>query len=523
MDLWTILEVSRHHWLLIFLLTALGLSAGAWYSKSRPDTYSTEVLIQKLDRVNPLSSATMDMGYQGWSTDAMASEVELIRSAAVLEPVVRSMALPLALPEDPGLRAVLLAGAEVGERVAPGSYLLRETGEQLQLVSGESGEVLSETTAGGVLEGPGFRIPVEEWPRLPGDIALHTQGWADALDGLRGGIGVAQAEYTSLIRVYFTAGNATFAAAVVNGVAESYRSRAASVAREEASRRREFLAEQLAAVADSVRQAQTAMATFQQEANVLDPASEGQNLARSLREEQLRVRQLRYQQTLLQSLVTNLSDDGSGDGLERIVTLSEEMVPGAQVAYGRLRELQDERRRMTADRFGYRESSTRVAVVDSLIAGAKQELRTLAGEALDLTRTRLAEAQQEVGQFQAEVDELPAQATAMMRLEQSTEAVLANFDLLSERYYEAQIAEAVAAADVEIVDFARVPTRPDSRNGLFPVLLAGLIGLGGGAFGAVLREGLNKTIRRAGDGKVAQRRRPSRHSRPCFATPAPKT
>jgi capsular exopolysaccharide synthesis family protein len=351
--------------------------------------------------------------------------------------------------------------------------------------------------------GPGFEIPVDQLPELDGDVPLYTSSWSDALDGLRGGVGIIREQLTNLIRLRFTASDSEFAALVVNGVAESYRDRAEATMRQSATRRREFLARQLATAADSVREAQVAMAEFQEEEQILDPGSRGTGLTQELRAEELAVRQLRYQESLLESLVSSLDDRGSSEGVERIITLSAEMVPGAETAYQRLRELQDDRSRLTADRFGYREGSSRVAVVDSLIVSARAELRGLAGESLDLTGTQLSAAERRVSQLRGEVDELPAQATAINQLEQRTQSVLRNFDLLNERYYEAQIAEAVATADVEIVDFARPPAQPDGRSTVIPIVLAGLLGLGTGLFGAIAREGLDKTIRRSGDAESA--------------------
>lgn len=480
-------------------MTLLAGGLGAAWSVQQVDTYTAEALVRKLGQRNPVSNAPLDVGIQAWNTDAMATEVQLLGSAAVLEPVIAQLALPVDLPLDPRLRLVLLSQARASQDVRAGSFLLRAGGGELQLLDANSGATIDATGAGGVLVGPGFEIPVEQVPELDGDVPLSTSNWTDAIDGLRDGLGILREDQTNLIRLRFTAPDSEFAALVVNSIAESYRDRAEATMRQSATRQREFLAGQLATAADSVREARVAMAEFQEGSQILDPGSRGTSLTQELRAEQLAVRQLRYQESLLESFVSSLDDQGSSEGVERIITLSSEIVPGAEPAYQRLRELQDERSRMTADRFGYREGSSRVAVVDSLIVSARTELRGLAGESLDLTGSQLSEAEQRVSQLQSEADELPAQATAMNQLEQRTQSVLRNFDLLNQRFYEAQIAEAVAAADVEIVDFARPPVDPDSRSTVIPIILAGLLGLGTGLFGALAREALDKTIRHSGD------------------------
>lgn len=500
-DIGLVLEVFRRRWLVILGVTTLAIAVGARFSLIQTDTYTSTAIVQKLAQSSPLSSVAFDAVGQGLPPDAMASEVELLQSRAVLAPVVRNLGLNLLFSDPEGAQG-LSEGASSDSLVAPGSFTLRRVGESLELLD-VAGSRLATAGPGEGLNGPGFRIQVPQSLALSDPIELTVIALPDAVDRLRGNLFVSQAEYTSLIRIRYTAASADQAATVANAVADSYFARAASVAREGASRRREFLAEQLASVADSVRQAQAAISDFQRDSRVLNPASEGESLADGLRREELRIRQLRYQQGLLQSLVSGLSDATGGEGIERIVTLSEEMVPGAQTVYSRLRGLQDERQRLIGDRYGYREGSSRVAVLDSLIAGARQELRTLAEESLDLTGTQLAEAQQEAAQIRAQVGQLPGQATAITRLEQTADGVMATFDLLSARFYEAQIAEAVASADVEIVDYATPPSRPDPRNPVLPILLAAMLGIGTGGFGALALEGLNKTVRRSGDAEAA--------------------
>lgn len=495
-DLGLIFQILRRRWLMVAALTLLTAAAGASYALSRPDVFTSTAIVQKQERSSPLASDVFSAAGQGLPPDAMASEIELLESRAVLGPVVRSLGLNVQGLED--AVGQFIGGLEVDSLFDAGDYVVRPVGNSLALTSAAGAE-LSVAMSGDTLRGPGFRVPVLDPGELDGPAEFSVLGIPDAVAELRRDLEVFQARSTSLIRIQYTARSPERAAAVVNAVADSYWDRAAAIAREEASRRREFLAGQLASVADSVSQAQAAIAGFQEQSRVLNPVSAGETLAESLRLEEQQIRQLRYQQGLLQSLVFGLSDNVGGEGLERIVTLSDEMVPGAPTVYGRLRSLQDERRRLTTDRYGYREGSSRVAVLDSLIESARSELRGLAEESLDLTGTRLAEAQQAASRIRSQVSELPGQATAINRLEQEAEGILATFDLLSERFYEAQIAEAVASADVEIVDYATPPSRPDPRRTAIPVVFATLLGLFTGTVGAVFLESADKTVRRPGD------------------------
>lgn len=500
LDLGFVVEVLRRRWGLILAILTVAIAAGVGFSMNRQDTYTSEALIRKLESTSPLVSTSAEQR-PGPPLDEMASEVELLQSRSVLEPVVGQLALRLRLPEHSHLRSRILGGVFAETEGASGEYLIRPHAQGAELTTAD-GAVVAVVDSSGLLEGPGFTIADGDWTALDGPVPLTVVGLADALEDVLAHLTISQTENTSLIRIRYTAEDPVFAAAVVNAMANSYLDRAVAGAREAASRRREFLGSQLASVADSVRGAQSALSDFQRESRVLDPESEAENLGSSLREEEIQIRELRYRQNLLSSLSAGLSD-GSGEGLERIVTLSEEMVPGARAVYTRLRDLQDERRRLTADRYGYQEGSSRVGVLDSLIAGTTSELRSLVDESLDLAGTRLAESQQQAGQIRAQVGQLPVQATAMNRLEQRAEGMLATFDLISARFYEAQVAEAVASANVEIVDYGSPPAGPDPSSSVLPVLLAAVLGLALGGSIAVTFEGMDKTVRRVGDAEGA--------------------
>lgn len=502
LDVGRLIALARRRWPLIVAVALTLVVLTTWWTLRRPDLYTSQALVQKLEVASPLSSLATAAGGGGLPPGAMASEVELIESDAVLGRAVARLALDLRLPQHPARRSAILAGASSSGESVPGEYVLRRDGEVVTL-AGRGGSEIASGAPGDTLDGPGFRIPVSPAIHAGEEVPLQVVAIPDAISDLRDELAIVQAENTRLIRIRIRTPDPDLSAAIVNAVADAYQLRAADVARDEATRRRAFLAEQLASVADSVREAQAALTEFQQTAQVLDPATEGEGLAQGLRAQEAEVRQLDYQQNLLRSLVGNLENSSSGEGMERIVTLSEDVIPGAAPVYARVRQLEDERRRLTTDRYGYREGSSRVAVLDSLIGSAREELRSLAQEALNLTGSRLQEARSEASQLRSQVGQLPAQATAIQQLEQNAATVLGTFNLLSARFYEAQVAEAVAAADVEVVDHATPSLRPDERAVGIPIALAGIIGLGLGLAGALLVESLDRTVGRSGDVEAA--------------------
>ncbi len=332
----------------------------------------------------------------------------------------------------------------------------------------------------------------------------RLDGPGDPVEWLRSRLEVTAARGTNLIRIDYTADDPGLAADVVNAVVEAYRSRSARAAIEEAVRRREFLAHQVAGLEDSVRVARERLADYQETSLVMDPAVTGTQLSESLRGEDARLRQLRYEASLVESLMTALDgSDPAAEGLERIVAATGDLLPGAQAIHEELRRLEGERTRLTAARYGYREESTPVLAVDSLIAKARRDLYAIAGQSLTLLRRRVREGERRIAELRREVADIPSRAAEISRLEQTAEAVQATFQTLAARYHEAQIAEAVVLPDVEVVDMAVPPRAPDPRSWLGPLLLSLIVGFGVGFGVAVLREKLSTVVRRVGDAESA--------------------
>ena len=133
-----------------------------------------------------------------------------------------------------------------------------------------------------------------------------------------------------------------------------------------------------------------------------------------------------------------------------------------------------------------------------MIASVKSEMRSVVEYSLRLLEDRLANTEQRVAQLQADVGDLPARAAEFTRLKQHVDQVQNIFDMLAEQYYEAQIGESIEMGDVEIVDSAPVPIRPDPSNARRNTLLATILGLVLGMGLAFSAEHFDPRLRDAG-------------------------
>lgn len=490
------LETARRRWWLIALAGLIGLSIGWWSQKQEVAQFTAESLLQRETNDSPLVGLGI-MGEHSTGED-LAAQLEILRSSAVLLPVVDSMGLRVVLG-DRTSRARLIEEVEV-DPDTHGRYLLSLEGAPLVLRSADDGREVAAAPPGEWLEGAGFRIRTMEGADPETPVPLSILSPQAAVDRMRAGLRAEQVQRTNLIRLRYTGSDPVLAAGIVNEVARSYQRYSGKRAQEEAKRRREFIAEQLAQVADSMYLEQERLQEYQEEAGILDPTMDGQALAVTLLETEAEWRRLRFQEGLLETVLVGLrSETDTPEAYQRVVALGSELLPVGHALYSRLRELEVERERLTASRFGYTDQGSRVEVLDSLISVTREEMRAVTAQSLALLRERRQEAERRSNELRQEVGQLPAQAGAFGRLKQQVDAAQQIFNVLSGKYYEAQIAEAVESGNVEIVDRAPVPSMANPRSGLRTLLFSLLGGIFMGGVAAIVLERLNTSIRKTDD------------------------
>lgn len=463
-----------------FWWAALGaglIGAGAaWYAAETAEpTYTAEALLQK--------RATSPLAAAGLATSRhepldFGSEIEIIRSRSVLADVIMPLGLQLSLLDRPQDRTRIIGDVEIAPRIASMTFELTLREGRIQLRSPERGSIVASARPDEWLALPGFRLRVRDVRSLErGPIRIRVSDHQHTLEQLQNRLVVEPGKGVDLLHVRYRDPDPVHAANVVNAVAQSYTAFRARIARDAAGTRRHFLEGRLAALSDSLRRAQEALLDYQERERLLDPTMQRDIIVTGLAQIESEARDLRFQERILMSLVDALDSSSlTAAGLTRVVALGRDVMPGGVELYNRLRELETERNRLTASRFGYTEAGPEVEVVDSLIQVTRAEIRTLAQQNLRMLRERRLEVETRQQEIQREVGEIPQRTTELARLQQQVTAVQNMFELLLGRYYEAQIAEAIQAGDVEVVDAASVPMRPDPAH---RELKAGIGFLGG--------------------------------------------
>ncbi len=503
MGLAEFLDVVRRRWVAVAVVVAVLLAASWWQLRRDIPHYSAQVLLQKhRPDLRPIGGVQTAVA-PGQTVEGMiASELEILRSRSVLSAVVDSLGLRFML-EDPRIpRGQVATSVRIEPQVPAGFYSLNAQGDSVVL-RGVGGRVLATAARDGWLTGSGIRIrPALARPEETTRFLILTSD--EAVRQLRSALDARQVQGTSLIRVRYTTTDPDLAATVLNVLAAAYQEHSASQDREDAARRRDVIAQQLAALADSMAAAQNALLEYQRSSRSLDPRLEGQAVAGALLDAQNELRTLRFQESLLTAVLLSLRTRGTGsDTFRKLVALGGDVLPGAETLYDRLQTLETERQRLTASRYGYTEQGPQVQVLDSLIAATKAEALGITEESLSLLHTKRAAAEARQRELQQRVGELPEQAMTFQRLQQRVDAVQRIADVLVEKFYEALIPEAGGSGGVEVVDGAAPPAGPDPLPGSSRLLFGLLIGCALGVGVAFGLEYLDTRVRYPWDAEAA--------------------
>jgi succinoglycan biosynthesis transport protein ExoP len=492
-DVLHVLDIVQRRWWLLATTLLVSVLVAWWFQHGRLPSYTAEVLLQQRqgEQISPFGFTV------GGGID-FGSHLDLIRSDEVLRPVVDSLGLQLRLGPDEARRSRLVRSVKISHPVRPASYELVMRGDSLVLADEATGRVVSVAAAGQTLQGPGFGLELDALEVDYGDpVRMSVVNREVAIDQLHRRLKIEQGTGYDLIWVRYSAPDSRTAAAVANATANSYQRQRSTSARNLASRRRTVISDQMNDLVDSLRVAEGVVLDYLASSRVVNPEVEGGALLSSLITTENELRELRFQEGLLQTLVVGLnSPDRADESLQQLMSMGSELVPAGGQLTTRLQDLELQRSQLMASTFGRTASDPQVQVVESQIASTKTQMRVAAEQALALVRNRLQATQRAAGQLQGEVGTLPVRAAEYSRRQDRVLAIQDAFDGLVGKYFEAQIAEAVESGDIDVVSPAQVPIRPDPSRKLLQYLSTMFAGLLIGSLGALLMDQTDSSIRR---------------------------
>lgn len=490
------LYVLRRRWWLVGLIT-LAVVGGSWWRSARQiPQYTAETRVLRQPSANLLEAGWA--GLYDLQPEAMAVQINLITSYDVVKRVVDTLGLRLQFDDPRVRRTTVLSEVYVDPAATAARYVLSAAGSAVQ-VRDAAGRTIMSGSRGQLLEGPGFRFIITADNPIAQPLSFHILTDARAADVVKGGLKAEQLKQSMLIAIRYSSNDPQLAAAVANATGAAYKWLSGERARREARERKNILAARLRDIRDSLALAETEVQQVNRKAGLAGMASGENALSGQLLTAQNDARQLRLQQQMMLELKRSL-DAGSTDAVQRAIAMGGDNV-GFTSAYQRILDLQAQRRKaMTSG--NATERSQLVTAIDSQIVEQRNELRRVADANLRVIGDRLQEANSRLQDLQLQYGDASSQAVVVDAYKQQVDALQRHYDMIAEKYYEAQITEQLDNGSVEVTQPADVPGTPSGSRRTRSLFLAMLVGMTLGVASAFVLEQVDTRVR---DPEDAQR------------------
>lgn len=290
-DILNLLNIIRHHWIIIVIFTIVGLMAGVTYSRYSRNLYESTTLLQ-LDTKSKSNRAIADISSLFEQQSPAKAEIFLIQSLSVLMPVVEKLHLNYTA-EPQGIVDRLLhregrMNLSLFESPKP------QNGEKVKWIA----EVLSDSTynllspLGGSLLvgkiGETYRVPFAN-----DTVAISVESMSDVIPGqkfLLTGIptlyaakklslaikAIEKEKNTNIIEISYMDIYSDRAAAVLNAIAETYVRQNVEMRSAEAEKSLEFLEQQLPSIKAKLDSAQQLLTNYRNTVGTVDLGAEAQ-------------------------------------------------------------------------------------------------------------------------------------------------------------------------------------------------------------------------------------------------------
>lgn len=320
-------------------ITALAIVISIFYAKTSPHIYSADALIQ-IETPTPSTSsaaALSAMTAGGGTAPHIDAEIEIIRSRAVVEPVVEQFKLNFSVAENrmkylgtlshlfahPGKPMPAWFGLDNyawgGEQFTVDSIAVPKALEGVRLtvralgaghyaLLDPEGHTLLTGEAGQPASADGITLYVKQLVARPNTEFFVTRvNQLDAVMSLAGGLQVTEkGKDTGIVQLSYTGTDPKSITAITNAVAASYLHHRTERAQEEASKMLSFLNSELPHLRDELRRAETALSEYQERVGSFQPTQEAQVFLSGGLEYEKQIATLRVQRA---QLLTRFTED----------------------------------------------------------------------------------------------------------------------------------------------------------------------------------------------------------------------
>ncbi len=489
-DALPLLRAVRRHWWMSAFGAVVSASAALFWASQQEALYVSQATVQIIEGRSNLTSGITGAERRSSNSElVMGSQTQILRSRAVLGAVVDSQPLGTTvvlrdIPEE-FLSAVSVrpSGRKFGE-----SLRFHENGWQSAEDTTKTHPYGVPATVGGV----SLTIGREAATLVAGSVNVLPR--EQAIERLRSQLQVAVREKTSLIDVHLTAGSPSMAKGALSKLVSAYVAADAESAKQQATKRRIFIEDQLRQTNAQLVVAERAQGSYRGSQQAYSSQERFASKRTELDQLQLKLQELLGEQRLTSNVSARL-DGGDASAkstaLRMLPSMPLAVTPAFSALYADFIGREQSRAQLAK---GFTTSSPEMQRADTLVAEAQRRLIAAVHAHVEVLDARVATLTQQVTTVQAELQSNPSAQVDETLLSQSADALRLQATTLRTEYQRARISEAAEVGQVEVLDWPSNPVIlpvPTTRVVLFSAALGLLLG----AVGAATREALDRTLR----------------------------
>lgn len=496
-DLWAVVV---RHWRIVVLVTLL-VGGGAWISgRGAVSRYQSQLTVQ-VNSAKQVFSRTddIDVDELALRTDPILSEALVLTTQALALRVVDQLQLRLEIGDPAVHREHVLVGIMVEPEAPLARYdLVQHAPEEGFELRYTDGTVIATGSYYERVAGPGFSLEV-----LPPEGGSRTVQFSiirpeEAAAWVRAGLGYGVRSGTNAVDITFAGTDPTLVPIVLNQAALELREDGADRARVAASRRRQYIADQLTRAETAAQEKRGEVQRYKETERITDLSAEEQNLVRSISESEQERQRIQVRVSTLQDAVGE-ADTFGVEALNRLAAVDgTESNPVLSFQIRRLLELYEERRSATAGALGLREGNPQVQAIDQRIESSHRSLRAAVNAALEGLRGRDQAIRSEIAGLRRQLMSYPGKETQIAQLQLEASILEDTYRYLLAQFQQARMQEMTINPYVAILDGAS-PAFAIGTNLRQKILLGILVGLLLGLGAAFFLEYLDQTIKSVAD------------------------
>ena len=499
-EVWGIL--TRNKWV-ILACVVLATAGAVTYALKATRIYQSKTTI-RIETREPNIPGIFRAGANG--SGEIATEIEVLRSRALVEDAIRMLGLQMIVAEPRSLvRSKVVSKATIPSSVRPGRYTVEHLDNGVfRFRRSYDGSVAGQGRIGVPVQVDGMTLTLAPGAAKFSGFVLQVQNFEEAVARVAANVDVSQpSREAQILVVGYQSPDPDLVWQVPNAITARFMVRRQEGQKTEATSTVAFLHQQIDTISAQLTRAEDALRRFREKEQVVDPGVEATTQVTRYVGLQADRSTVEAERDALARLLAEVKDSaakakpGAPSPYRRLVAFP--TLLRNQSAADLLRSLsalEDQRADLLARRTP---NDPDVKALSERIGELEEQLRTTVTTYLQGLTNQTASLDTTLSHYGQQLARVPYRQLEFERLERQPKILNEMYGLLQTRLKEAEIAQAVQDASVRVVDPAIAPLVPIKPRRAMVVIAGFMLGILLGVGLAFLRELFDRSVHTRND------------------------